>query len=51
MKLRPLAAQDLWLDQRACKILVANPEGQQKFADLEMEPQLTGDYIMIGFAG
>ena len=36
------AANDLWLAQRASQMLVAGPEGQQKFADLEIKPQLSG---------
>ena len=43
---RPLAAQDLWLAQMASQILIAGPEGQQKFADIEMQPQLSG-YLII----
>ena len=37
-----MAAQDLWLAQRASQILIDGPEGQQKFADFEMKPQLSG---------
>ena len=33
--------QILWLAQWASQILIAGPEGQQKFADLEMKPQLS----------
>ena len=38
---RPLAARNLWLAQRASQIFIASPEGLQKFADLEMNPQLS----------
>ena len=38
------AAQDMWLAQRASHILTTGPNGQQKFADLKMKPQL----VVIG---
>ena len=36
-----MAVQDLWIAQKASQILIAGPKGQQKFADLEMKPQIS----------
>ena len=30
----------MWLAQWASQILIAGPEGQQKFEDIEMKPQI-----------